>query len=304
MFKNAIFYRFTEAFAYTEAQLNSMLGKYLYRFTECKSQELSRIGFTEPGDGIHFALVAADNFLITARKEEKILPPKVIRKALAERVKQIENEQARKVYRKEKLQLKDEIVLDILPRAFSKYTDTRAIIMPKAGLIVVEAGSFSQAEELLSLLRDALGSLHVAPPSVNDSPSVIMSGILKLAVRPSVLSQFKILDSCELKDPDEEGGTIKVKGDDLYSDEIIAHIEAGKHVTSLALEWNYSYRFTLHEDLRIKGIKMTDELSAEVNEESSEDPIDRLRADVFLHSAKLENLWIHLATLFGGEAES
>ncbi len=301
MFKNAIFYRFTEAFAYTEAQLNSMLGKH--SFTECKNQELSRIGFTEPGDGIHFAFVAADNFLITARKEEKMLPPKVIRKTLSERVKQIESEQSRKVYRKEKLQLKDEIVLDMLPRAFSKYTDTRAIIMPKAGLIVVEAGSFSQAEELLSLLRDALGSLPVVLPSVNHYPAAVMSDMLSEPAKCAALIDLHILDSCELKDPSEEGGTIKVKGDYLYSDEIIAHIEAGKQVTSLAFEWYESYRFTLHEDLRIKGIKMTDQLSAEVNEESSEDPIDRLRADVFLHSAALVGLWINLAGVFGGEAE-
>lgn len=301
MFKNAIYYRLTE-------QLSTGLNDTGAKLTEsalvpCNSQELSRIGFVPPHPDHEFMILeSSGNWLITARKEEKILPPKVIRKALAERVSQIESEQARKVYRKEKLQLKDEIVLDMLPRAFSKFSDTRAIIMPKAGLIIVEAGSFSQAEELLSLLRNALGSLPVALPSVNDSPSIVMSDMLSEPNSGCDLAKFKILDSCELSGLDDDGGTIKVKGEDLLSDEILAHIEAGKWVTSLALEWDDSYRFTLHEDLRVKGIKMTDELSAEVNEECSEDPLDRLRADVFLHSAKLEMLWSDLAAMFGGEA--
>lgn len=306
MFKNAIFYRLTE-------QLSTGLNDTGAKLTEsalvpCNSQELSRIGFVPPHPDHEFMILeSSGNWLITARKEKKILPPKVIRKALAERVKKIESEQARKVYRKEKLQLKDEIVLDMLPRAFSKFSDTRAIIMPKAGLIVVEAGSFSQAEELLNLLRNALGSLPVALPSVNDSPSIVMSDMLsdpqKTGAEAGLFKSILLGCSCELEDPVYGGGTIKIKNEYLLSDEVIAHIEAGKQVTSLAFEWRDSYRVMLHDDLRIKGIKMSYELSKEVNEESSEDPIDRLRADVFLHSAKLEKLWSDLAAVFGGEVE-
>ncbi len=48
--------------------------------------------------------------LIAARKEERILPGSVVRDALKEKVDEIEAEQMRKVYKKERDQLKDEII--------------------------------------------------------------------------------------------------------------------------------------------------------------------------------------------------
>src|SRR3989338_3436115 len=72
-----------------------------------------------------------------AQFEEKILPASVIRRALAEKIKQIEISENRKVRQKEKWSLKDEITMTLLPRAFSKFTKVYAYIDAKHRWLVL-----------------------------------------------------------------------------------------------------------------------------------------------------------------------
>ena len=111
-------------------------------FEPCaKSQALAWAGCrpgSEDGELVH---AAAGRLLVKLKREEKILPSTVVREMLDEKVEEIEAGQGRKVYRKERLNLKDEIVQDCLPRAFSRssamyaYIDTRTnwvLSMPPA----------------------------------------------------------------------------------------------------------------------------------------------------------------------------
>ncbi|MCQ8210852.1 recombination-associated protein RdgC, partial [Cutibacterium acnes subsp. acnes] len=72
--------------------------------------------------------LSQDFFLISARKEERILPGSVVRDALKENVDEIEAQQMRKVYKKERDQIKDEIIQAFLPRAFIRKSGTFAAI--------------------------------------------------------------------------------------------------------------------------------------------------------------------------------
>ncbi len=118
-----------------------------------RSQELSTYGFVAPfGKGPDLPLVHESQgfFLIAARKEERILPSSVVKEAVQEKVDEIEKQQMRKVYKKEKEQIKDEIVQAFLPRAFIRRQTTYAAIDPKQGWILVDASSAKRAEDLLS----------------------------------------------------------------------------------------------------------------------------------------------------------
>ncbi|MGX9080273.1 recombination-associated protein RdgC, partial [Klebsiella pneumoniae] len=99
-------------------------------------------GFAAPlGKGADAPLVHAVEgmLLIRAQKEERMLPGHVVRDALKEKVDEIENTQMRKVYKKERDQIKDEIVQTFLPRAFIRKSGTFAAIAPKQGLILVDS---------------------------------------------------------------------------------------------------------------------------------------------------------------------
>ena len=118
-FRNLLVYRLTQDIPFDAEALETALASKPAR--PCASQELTTYGFTAPfGKGADAPLVhvSGDFLLIGARKEERILPGSVVRDALKEKVDEIENTQMRKVYKKERDQIKDEIVQAFLPRAF------------------------------------------------------------------------------------------------------------------------------------------------------------------------------------------
>ncbi|MGH1460895.1 MAG: recombination-associated protein RdgC [Neptuniibacter sp.] len=300
-FRNVIFYRLTDSLNYTQEQLQQKLQEQA--FTPCKSQELSRYGWVPPCRLLDDVLAHEVHGLtmIAARKEEKILPSSVIKDNVGEKVAQIEQEQARKVYKKEKDQLKDEVVLDLLPRAFSRFQQTTALISASEGWIAVDASSHKRAEELLSHLRGTLGSLPLTLPDVNQSPSAVMSHWLEQ--EGSSPEGFEVLDECELRDNVLEGGVIRIKGQQLEDDEFIAHLEAGKRVTKLALEWDEQLKFVLHEDLSIKRLKLTEQLQEKIADEAADDEIAQFDVDMVQMGLELAKLFPAIVTAFGGEAQ-
>lgn len=99
-FKNLQVYRFTRPFDLTSEQLESQLESLT--FTPCGSQDMSRFGWTPPLGKFGRALThsADGQLLICARKEEKIIPPAVIKEGLAEKIEAIEFEQGRALKKK------------------------------------------------------------------------------------------------------------------------------------------------------------------------------------------------------------
>ena len=300
-FKNIIFYRLTEAFNYSQEQLQEKLSEHVY--SPCKSQELTRYGWTAPCRLTNDILAhEVQGFIkIAARKEEKLLPATVIKEALNEKVALIEEEQGRKVYKKEKDQLKDEIVLDLLPRAFSRFQQTHAIISPSQGWIAVDSSSHKRAEELLSHLRGSLGSLPLVLPDVQQSPSAVMSHWLE--TENSLPSGFEVLDECELKDSVLEGGVIRIKGQQIADDEFVAHLEAGKRVAKLALEWDEQLKFLLNDDLSIKRLKLTEQFQDTLADEAADDEIAQFETDLVHMGMEFSKLYPAIIAAFGGMAE-
>lgn len=300
-FKNLIFYRLTEQFSYTQEQLQEKLQEHA--FSPCKSQELSRYGWSAPCKHIPDELVHEVHgfFMISSHKEEKILPSSVIKDIVNEKVAQIEHEQSRKVYKKERDQLKDEVTLDLLPRAFSKFQKTFALITPQQGWVVVDASSHKRAEELLSYLRGSLGSLPLTLPDVNQSPSAIMSHWLEK--HDAIPAAFEVQDECELRDNVLEGGVIRIKGQQLEDEEFVAHLEAGKRVTKLSLVWDEQLKFMLNEDLSIKRLKPTEQLQEKIADEGAEDEITQFDVDMVQMGLEFTKLMPALIECFGGEAQ-
>jgi recombination associated protein RdgC len=107
----------------------------------------------------------------------------------------------------------------------------------------------STAEDLLSTLREVLGSLPVRPVTVKIAPSATMTHWLKCQ---KAAPDFYVLSDCQLADPDESGGRVVFKAQDLTSDELQMHLATGKLATSMKLAWQDKLSFVLDDKLGIK----------------------------------------------------
>ncbi|MFV0276942.1 MAG: recombination-associated protein RdgC, partial [Parahaliea sp.] len=233
------------------------------------------------------------------KREEKILPSSVVKEMLEEKIEAIENEQARKVYRKERLSLKDEIVQDCLPRAFSRSTAVYAYIDTRSSWVLVDAASASRAEELLNLLRECIGSFPVVLPQVNNAPTATMTAWL---AHHNLPGDFALGEDCELREPGEDGGVVRCRGVDLLGEEVQAHLNAGRQVARLALNWEERVSLVIAEDLCLRRLKFAQELMKENEDLPEADMAAKLDADFALMSDALSGLQERIIELFGGEA--
>jgi recombination associated protein RdgC len=299
-FKNLRAYRLSSPFDLTPEQLGEKLSER--GFQPCaKSQALSA-GWVPPLGEASSELVhaAGGRMLLKLKREEKLLPSTVVREQLEEKVATIEADQGRKVYRKERLTLKDEIVADCLPRAFTRSTSVHAYIDTRANWIFVDSASAARAEEFLNLLRECIGSFPVLLPQVNNAPAATMTGWLAHRNLPD---DFALGEECELREPGDEGGVVRCRGVDLLSEEVETHLNAGKQVARLSLSWEERLSLVLAEDLCLRRLKFADELMKENEDIPEADNAARLDADFALMSDALSALQERILVLFGGEAE-
>lgn len=300
MFKNLVIYRFTKPAQQLSAdQLHEILDGH--RFAPCRAQELSRYGWVTPAGKLSDQLVHSDNgcLLICAQKEEKILPAAVIRNALNEKIDLIESEQGRKVRKKERDEMKDEIIIDLLPQAFSRYSQTRAYIDLELGLMIVDASSAKRAEELCSSLRQSLGSLPITIPAMNSDPAPVMTSWL--SDEKNIPAGFQLGGEAELKDPSENGAVLRCKHEDLLGDEIHSHIDGGKQAVKLAASWRDSISMVIGEDLIIRKLKFSDALLDQAADAGAADAMAAFDADFYLMSGTIRKFIPELMEGLGGE---
>jgi recombination associated protein RdgC len=267
----------------------------------CGNQEMSTYGFIPPlGKGEDAPLVHCSSgyLLIAARKVERILPGSVVREALKEKVDAIEAEQLRKVYKKERDQLKDDLIQELLPRAFSRSRTTYAAIMPREGLIVIDTTSAKQAEDLLSTLRECLGSLPVRPVTVKIAPSATFTDWLK---QQQAAPDFHVLDQALLRDTHDDGGSITAKHQDLTGDEIQVHLSAGKQVTKLAVGWQDKLSFVIDDGLAISGLRFDGLLQDQAEQDGGDDALAQQDASFVLMMLTFKDFLPALLEALGGE---
>jgi recombination associated protein RdgC len=298
-FKNLLVYRLTQDIAFEPEALEAALASKPAR--ACASQELTTYGFVAPfgkGEDAPLVHVSGDFLLISARKEERILPGSVVRDAVKEKVEEIEAEQMRKVYKKERDQIKDEIVMAFLPRAFIRRSSTFAAIAPKQGLVLVNSASPKRAEDLLSTLREVMGSLPVRPLTVKQAPAATMTEWVKTQ---KAADDFYVLDECELKDTHEDGGSVRCKRQDLTSDEIQLHLSTGKQVTQLSLAWQDKISFVLDDKMVVKRLRFEELLTDEAEENGGDDDLGQQDASFTLMMLTFGEFLPALFEALGGE---
>ncbi|WP_444923024.1 recombination-associated protein RdgC [Microbulbifer sp. DLAB2-AF] len=296
-FKNLRIYRLTKEFSLGAEKLNELLEAQA--FVPCGSQDSVRYGWVSPLGRHGSQLVHATNgyLMVCAKKQEKVLPAAVINEKVEELAQAISEKEARQVGRKERQNLKDEVLLEMRPKAFAKSRLHFAYIAPQEGWVVVDASSASAAEELLENLREAISSLAVVPLSAKNLPQQTMTHWL---TAPEAPAQFDFGHECELRDPKDSGSVIRCKNQDLCAEEIHNHLVAGLQVHKLGLVWRGGVDFLVDDQLSVKRVKFSDELLEKADNTDAESAAQRFDADFAVMALEISALIKDLLNAFGG----
>lgn len=219
--------------------------------------ELSSRGFVSPfgrdSDILHRQIGTA--IWISVASEDKILPGAVVANAVAEKLAEVEKAEGRKLGGRARKRLKEDLVHELLPRAFVKPSRTDAMIDFDLGIIAVDTSSRKAAEAIVSDIRHAIGSFPALPLNAELAPRAVLTGWIAGDSLPESLA---IGDEAELREPTDHGAVVKLQRQELQGDEVGRHLEAGKQCTRLALTMNDHLSFVLGEDLIIRKLKFLD----------------------------------------------
>lgn len=292
--KNAIIYNLTESFELSAEDLAEKLKAF--EFKPCGSLDPWRVGFVPPlgRNGTDFVHSSGGVIGICYQQEEKILPAAVINKEVDHKVAALQDAESRKVGRKERQELKDEVIFSMLPKAFTRITKTYAFIDTVAQVIYVDAASVRRAEDVLSVLREALGSLRCLPITSKNNPASVMTSWVR---DDDIPESVVIGNECELKCTRDDR-VVRCKNLDLQADEVLRHIDCGMAVTKLAVTWSDYVSFILDYDLQLKRIKFDDKLFEQSNDRNPESHAEQFDADFCVMTLEFRKLLDDLKTAF------
>jgi recombination associated protein RdgC len=308
MFKSACFFRIADDFEIPDlAALERVLQKG--RFVPCGPTQAESSGWVPPrGDkGKALAELVGGQLVLKLCTEKRAVPSSAVKSAVDERVERYKAETGNeRVPAKVKKEFKEEVLLDLLPRAFSKRVTTLLWVDARKRMLVVDAGSLAGADRIVSSLLAALLEVPGAGPALDlqlvhtqSSPAASMSHWLSSREAPW---RFTVDRDCELKGSDEQKATVRYARHTLDIDEVAQHIAAGKVPTQLAMTWNDRVSFVLSETGTLRKLKMLDVVLKEAEDSRGKND-ENFDANVAILTGELSELIPDLLEALGGESE-
>lgn len=294
-FRNLTLFRFSPPVAEDVLRLADTLPEHKLR--DVGPMETRTRGFVSPFGREADDLVQSVGYFLkaVAGSQDKLLPAAVLNDEVAKRVQKIVDDEGRKVSGRERKRLKDNILNDLLPRAFVRGSRTAMYFDWQSGWMVIDTASRKQAENIVSQVREALGSFPAVPLAPEESPRILMTHWIATGELPA---GFALGDEVELRDPASASGAIaRCRRQDLDTDEVREHLRTGKQVYKIGLVYDDRISFVLGEDLVVRKVKFTDVVLDE-QADAPESMAAELDANFALMALEYERLLAKLADLF------
>ncbi len=272
----------------------------LLTFQPCLPSLPISVGWVPPIDKDGSALVEQINqqLMICMQVEERILPAAVVRHAVQEKVKQLEASGDRRVGKKEKNSIKDEVVMTLLPRSFSKFRRIYAYLDIKNNWLVIGSTHKKSIEQFLTLFKKTVAG-SVTYFEIKKIPTIITQWVNSQDY-PEV---FTVEKKGVLQDPNQKSRVIRCQEQDLFVKGIQEFIKDGCELKQLALRWRDSVRFVLSDDMTLRNIKFEDELIEQVKSMEAETRQQKFMADFFMFGETVSALLQDLLMLFAKNAD-
>lgn len=288
-----------------QEQLNESLATHPARIPAIT--ELNAIGFMPLyGEDEHYVdNVNATTKLLAVNFADRMLPGKVVRQRVMARVREIEDEEGRRVFAREKNQIKDKVITEMLPHTF---VDQKVVnVLIQGPYIIIDSTSAKKGEDILCLLRQVLGTLNVRPVCVDGTPIQKFTEWFT-AAKVGDGEKFCLTGDFKAISSDDEIDSLNGKGTSPKSEGLSDLVfEHNRRVTVLGLQWESRdevVTFTVNEMLGIKGIKWPESIADMAASDAGEDKdnvYSLTRATFLLLAAEIQSLLSDLLHELGGE---
>ena len=292
-FRNLTLFRFPTSLDFSD--LDAHLGEFALK--PVGPLELSSRGFVPPfgnhGEALSHSI--GDALWLTIGGEDKLLPGAVVNDLLQKKLAAIEEKEGRKPGGRTRKRIKDELITELLPRAFVRPVRTDALVDTQLGVIAIDTSSRKNAEGVVSEVRHALGSFPALPVNAEVAPRAILTGWIAGDPLPDGLV---LGDECELRDPADSGAVVKIQHMELVGQHNNKHLEAGKQVTRLALILDDHVSFVIGEDLIVRKFKLLDGAVDQLESTDRDDIAAELDARFALMAGEFKRLFAVLEKAF------
>lgn len=297
-FKNIMIYRVLKPL-----DLNAMADMAGQRRTArpCLHGETSTLGWWPPlgRRGSLYQHTVMGRTMLCARKYEKVIPSPAVNEKVDARAYEIEQREERPVGRNERKQIKESVIIDMLPGAPEKPKDIYLYYDDTVQLLIIDTSSENQAVEILGMLRDTLGELHVKPLTTAVAPRAVMTQWLYNGVD----APFTLGDSAVLDDPHEDGSKATFAHHELSDETIRAHIESGMQVAKIAIEYDERIECMVDDSMTVTRLAFGEFVKQELDDTETETEADRFDAEFALMAGEVARLIDALVDAFGGEQQ-
>ncbi len=266
------------------------------RFVPCGASQEMSLGWAAPRGEQHGALVEsiAGQRILKFMVETKSVPATVVRRKADEEIARIEATTGRKPGKKETRDLREDAKRALLPQAFSKVSSVWVWMDAEQGLLILDAGSQSRADAVITALVEAVPGLA---PRLFNTQRTPQNAMAQWLAEGEADGAFQIEQECELKSSGEDRAVVKYTRHTLDIDEVKQHIAQGKLPTKLALNWQGRVAFMLTESMTLKKVGLLET----VFEGTSKEKEDNFDADVAISTGELGQLIPELVEALGGE---
>lgn len=292
MIRNAFPYLVTPGYQLDGALLNRRPAR------PCGATETRTDGFVVPcdhSDGLIHKVGGIN--LICLQTEDKILPGAVVADVLADRVEQFEHAQGFKPGRKAMTELKESVIAELLPQAFSMKRRTFAMFAGQ--YFIIDTSSSARADLFISAIGSALGELPIRGIQTKSMPTIAM---IKWLLDGEAPEDFSIDTECVLENKTEAKTTIKYQRTDICAEDVRSRVVAGCAPKNMAMTFRDRLSFVLTESLAIKRLCFLDIITeqARSESESSEELFD---AELMISAGETTQLLDRLIEELGGLVE-
>jgi recombination associated protein RdgC len=216
---------------------------------------------------------------------ERQLPSTIIKRATAFKVDELSRLEGRVIGRKETAQIKESVVLDLLPKAFVKHSSV--LILITKNHLIIDTPSVKVADEIISFLVDTCLEEHgrmMFFPLTNKLSSV--SNWLKDLALDDDSGNFVPMSDIHIRTM--QGGNVRIKDIDVHSENVQSHLGFTDNVVkamrlgfrSDTSQDSSDVSFIINDAGLIKGVKFPAEIAS--GDDGAEGVCGRFDADINL----------------------